>query len=221
MKAYQCPFCGLSLAVSADTCANYFLTFNDVTKFKNNASAWKRDNLTCLQTVFVKCPSCKKTSIHAFGYSKDLDGLTVSIYPRTNYVRHPAYVPKVIISDYQEACSLIEVSERSAALLARRCLRAIIRDYWGISHPTLYEEIMALENRINEEVWQAVQVILHTGGIGQRLQEDVDLLQDVDPSEAHRLIKLVELWLKEWYIARHNREELLSEITSLAPGDIP
>ena len=38
------------------------------------------------------------------------------------------------------------------------------------------------------------------------------LIVDIDPGEAQKLIKLLELLLKDWYIARHEREELYREI---------
>jgi predicted RNA-binding Zn-ribbon protein involved in translation (DUF1610 family) len=215
MTAYQCPFCGLSLAVSQDTYANYFLNFYDVTKFKNNAATWKRDNITSIKVVFVKCPNCKKVSIYAFGHSKDLDGLSVNINPRVNYTKYPGYIPEQITNDYQEACSVAEFSEKAAAALARRCLRGIIRDYWEISKGTLYEEVRALRDLIDAELWQAIDSISQLGNIGEHMKQDVNLLVDVDQLEAHRLIKLVELLLKEWYIARYNRESLFEEIVNI------
>ncbi|MDR2005703.1 MAG: DUF4145 domain-containing protein [Acidaminococcales bacterium] len=215
MTAYQCPFCGLSLAMSQDTYANYFLNFHDVTKFKNNAAIWKRDNLTSIKVAFIKCPNCKKVSIYAFGHSKDLDGLSVNIHPRVNYTKYPGYIPEQITADYQEACSVLEFSERAAAALARRCLRGIIRDYWEISKSTLYEEIRALREFVDAELWQAIDSISQLGGIGERMKQADGLLLDVDPQEAHRLLKLVELLLKEWYIARHNREAIFEEIVNI------
>ena len=38
------------------------------------------------------------------------------------------------------------------------------------------------------------------------------LIVDIDPGEAQKLVKLLELLLKDWYIARHEREELYREI---------
>ena len=215
MTAYQCPFCNLALALSQDTYTGYFLNFYDVTKFKNNAAVWKRDNITTIKVAFIKCPNCKKISIYAFGHSNDLKGLKVNIHPTTNHNKYPSYIPGKITQEYQEACSIVEFSERSAALLARRCLREMIRDYWEISKDTLYEEVLALKEFLDIELWQAIESIVRLGGIGQHMQEDINTLTNVDPLEAHRLIKLIELLLKEWYIARYNRESLFEQIVNI------
>ena len=38
------------------------------------------------------------------------------------------------------------------------------------------------------------------------------LIVDIDPGEAQKLVKVLELLLKDWYIARHDRNELYQEI---------
>jgi len=215
MSAYQCPFCNTALAVSQDTYTGYFLNFHDVTKFKNNAAVWKRDNLTSIKVAFIKCPNCRKVSIFAFGHSNDLSGLKVNIHPRGNHNKYPSYIPNKITQEYQEACSVLEFSERSAALLARRCLRNMIQDYWEISKDTLYDEFISLKEFLDAELWQAIDSIAQLGGIGQHMKQDVNTLTDVDPLEAQRLIKLIELLLKEWYIARYNRESLFEQIVNV------
>ena len=44
------------------------------------------------------------------------------------------------------------------------------------------------------------------------MEKDVNLIVDIGPGEAQKLVKLLELLLKDWYIARHEREELYREI---------
>ena len=44
------------------------------------------------------------------------------------------------------------------------------------------------------------------------MEKDVNLIVDIDPGEAQKLVKLLELLLKDWYIARHECEELYREI---------
>lgn len=48
------------------------------------------------------------------------------------------------------------------------------------------------------------------------MEKDVELIIDVDPDEAKKLLKLIELLIQKWYIARHDEEQLLAEITSIA-----
>mgnify|MGYP000115348012 CR=1 FL=1 len=37
----------------------------------------------------------------------------------------------------------------------------------------------------------------------------------IDPGEAQKLIKLLELLFKDWYIAQHDREELYNDILAI------
>lgn len=57
----------------------------------------------------------------------------------------PDYIPLAIRQDYEEACNIKELSPKSSATLARRCLQIIIRDFWNIKNKrNLNEEIDAL-----------------------------------------------------------------------------
>ncbi|MPN57899.1 hypothetical protein SDC9_205595 [bioreactor metagenome] len=48
------------------------------------------------------------------------------------------------------------------------------------------------------------------------MERDVDIILAVDPGESEKLIWLLELLFKEWYIHRHEREERLKEILDIA-----
>lgn len=43
----------------------------------------------------------------------------------------------------------------------------------------------------------------------------MNLIVDIDPGEAQKLIKLLELFFKDWYIAQHDREELYNDILAI------
>jgi hypothetical protein len=45
----------------------------------------------------------------------------------------PDYIPEQIKDDYYEACSILNLSPKASATLARRCLQGMIRDFWGIT----------------------------------------------------------------------------------------
>ena len=42
------------------------------------------------------------------------------------------------------------------------------------------------------------------------MEKDVNIIVEIDNGEAEKLIKLIELLMEKWYIARHDEEELLS-----------
>ena len=53
------------------------------------------------------------------------------------------------------------------------------------------------------------------GNIGAHMEKDVNLIVDIDPGEAQKLIKLLELLFKDWYVAQHDREELYNDILAI------
>ncbi len=48
------------------------------------------------------------------------------------------------------------------------------------------------------------------------MEADINLIVDVDPDEATKLIELIEMLIKDWYVNRHQRELLLSSIVDSA-----
>ncbi len=38
---------------------------------------------------------------------------------------------------------------------------------------------------------------------------------DIEPNEAHKLLKFIELLMQKWYIERHDNEQLLQDILDL------
>ena len=47
------------------------------------------------------------------------------------------------------------------------------------------------------------------------MEKDINLIVDIDPDEAQKLIKLIELLLQQWYIERHNQQELFADIIGI------
>lgn len=67
--------------------------------------------------------------------------------PDTKSKVFPKYIPLALRTYYQEAYSILKLSPKAAATLARRCIQGIIRDFWGISKARLVDEINALEDK--------------------------------------------------------------------------
>ena len=47
------------------------------------------------------------------------------------------------------------------------------------------------------------------------MERDINLIVDIEPDEAQKLIKLIELLLQQWYIERHNQQELYADIIGI------
>ena len=117
--------------------------------------------------------------------------------------------------DYEEACAVLNLSPKASATLARRCLQGMIRDFWGITKDTLNAEISALKDRIQPDLWAAINGLRQLGNIGAHMEKDTNLIVDIDADEAEKLIKLIELLMKEWYINREERKQLFGDILEI------
>lgn len=111
--------------------------------------------------------------------------------------------------------TISQLSPKASATLARRCLQGMIRDFWGISDKTLYKEINALENKVSNEVWDALNAIREIGNIGAHMHQDINVIINVEADEAKILIELLELLFDEWYIAKHERNLKLLRLQAI------
>jgi hypothetical protein len=128
----------------------------------------------------------------------------------------PDFVPVPIRSDYEEACAIVELSPKAAATLARRALQGMIRDFHGVSRGTLFAEIEAIKDLVDPLTWKAIDSVRSVGNIGAHMEKDINVIVDVEPNEALQLISLVELLVKDWYVARSVRQEQLAALVELA-----
>jgi hypothetical protein len=177
--------------------------------------------------MYTVCPNpeCKLTTISlAFGnaimhtdYPTWYGGNPKRLRLRPATYAHPIpeYVPEAIRDDYAEACAILDLSPKAAATLARRALQGMIRGFHGISKPTLAKEIDALRDKVDPLTWQAIDAVRSVGNIGAHMEKDINTIVDVEPDEAMKLVRLIELLIKEWYVARHNREQDLAAIIAL------
>ncbi len=129
----------------------------------------------------------------------------------------PEYVPAAIRKEYEEASAVRVVSPNAAATLARRCLQAMIRDFWGITKGMLSAEIDALREKVEPETWNAIESVRQNGAIGAHLEKGANLILEADPREPDVLLQLIEYLVEDWYVARHKRQERLSVLRETNP----
>ena len=138
-----------------------------------------------------------------------------NLIPPSKAKTFPSYVPKPIIDDYNEACLIMDLSPKASATLSRRCLQGIIRDFFGIQKSRLIDEINELKGKVQPEVWEAIESVRTIGNIGAHMEKDINVIVDIDHNEAELLIGLIELLMREWYIAREERKKRLEDIKKL------
>lgn len=201
MASRHCPYCGIEYLVSNQ------LEKDDTLKFSANRSeiifyAW---NL---------CPKCNKVSFTLMGSL--FDSPVYFSYPPVSAMPLPDYIPAAIRQDYLEAVKIVGLSPKASATLARRCLQGMIHDFWDIKEKNLNAEITALKPHIPRRQWDAIDAVRKLGNIGAHMEKDVELIVDVDPGEAEKLLKVIELLFKNWYIAEHENQQLYAEIAQIA-----
>ena len=207
--SWTCPYCN-----RITTITNSNISFS----VHNFESGNESDNYS-LQTHVITCPNdeCRDYTIEAKLWRMDTRQCILSwnMKPQSHAKQFPNYVPKPIIANYQEAGLIQNLSPKASATLARRCLQGMIRDFWGIKERTLFAEINAIQGKVDPRTWNAIDAVRSVGNIGAHMEKDINLIIDVEPNEAEALIKLIEILIKDWYIARQERENALASVIGI------
>lgn len=211
MSGFQCPFCSAVMAVTSDTRRIYRPSFC------SSNESFNSDNPSdsCLNMTFYQCPNCKEYTIFATGVGRTVKDVKIAIRPKSLARKYPDYIPLAIRSDYEEASAILHLSPKASATLSRRCLQGMIRDFFQISKSNLFEEINAIKDKIPADQWAVLDGVRRIGNIGAHMEKDINLIVDIEPDEAQKLIKLIELLLQQWYIERHNQQELFADIIGI------
>jgi hypothetical protein len=180
------------------------------------------------QGLYLVCPNaeCQRFSLNVSLFENNADRLGTwrpgrplhswQLLPVSNAKVFPDFVPEAVRQDYEESCLIKNLSPKASATLSRRALQGMIRNFWGAKPRRLVDEIEEIKGKVDPDVWDAIQAVRKIGNIGAHMEKDVNLIIDVEPEEAERLIWLIEFLVKEWYIARETRKAGLAEITALA-----
>ena len=206
---YICPFCGHAQAfysASRTEDTGFYANMSPIPEeFKE--SSFIIYTLRCSNTV---CRHIAVTAINRTSFKQ------IDLVPQVTMRHYPDYIPVQIRGDYEEANLILERSPKAAATLLRRCLQGMIHDFWGIKGKNLNTEISQLKDKVTPSQWNAIDGLRKIGNIGAHMEKDVDLIIDIEPDEAKKLMKLIEMLLEKWYITRHDEETLLNEIVGIA-----
>jgi hypothetical protein len=214
---WVCPFCNHATTITE---SNFYQTAASLTI--GNKIGLKRS-----LTTYIVCPNpeCKMftmtVDLHD-GYYVGNNFLTGNLeqhwdlIPSSKAKVFPDYIPKQILDDYKEACLIKNLSPKASATLSRRCLQGIIRDFWGMTKSRLVDEIEAIKDKVDPLTWGAIDAVRKIGNIGAHMEKDINLIIDVEPTEAALLIELIETLFKDWYVTRNERKERLKSIISVS-----
>lgn len=215
---WSCPYCNRDVTITDSN-------FSKNTHFFDNEN---KDGDSALITTVITCPNDKcrectiKGSLHSALWKYDYHTikpevrLQWSMKPSSLAKQFPQYIPTAIVSDYEEACLIRDLSSKASATLSRRCLQGIIRDFWGVKKGRLVVEINSIKDKIDPITWQAIDSVRSIGNIGAHMEKDINLIIEVEPQEAQLLIGLIEVLIKDWYITKHERQKNLESIIGVA-----
>ena len=224
---WTCPFCKHPSTIGDD----------DVDSVSGENYTGSVDGFKSVRGRFVVCPNpdCKKLTftlgLFEAKYNQNRNRVTTDkvvnywhLIPSSEAkVYSTDIVPKAVVNDYEEACKIKSDSPKASATLARRALQGMIRDFWEVKKPashkglwTLKNEIEAINDLVDPDVWEAIDAVRNIGNIGAHMELDVNVIIDVESEEATKLIGLIELLIEEWYINRHERRLRLTEIKKIA-----
>jgi len=218
--SWVCPHCNhASVIRNEDKIATHF-DFDTSDGFKRyGLQGTKCPNPACGKATIVFVIKRVINSLGQIGVISNQAPTVVGLIPSNlvpNIKDYPDYIPSGIRQDYQEACSIVELSPKSSATLARRALQGMIRDFWKIKEENLSKAIKALEDKVDSNIWAAIDGVRKVGNIGAHMEKDIDTIVEVSPGEATLLIEMIEMLLEEWYIARHDREQRADKMKKLA-----
>lgn len=213
MSAFICPYCECKFVTTLESLQENEFFFK---RLQGVPYSPGKDDKDKIRLSFYLCPNCKETTIKILGIGEDVKDTTLSFKPRSFAIIFPKYIPESIRKDYEEASLIVELSPKASATLSRRCLQGMIRDFWNVKNKrNLYEEINAIEDKVTPEVSRVLKGLKDLGNIGAHMEKDINLIIDIDHGEAEKLIKLIEYLIKEWYINRHESEQLFADIVGI------
>lgn len=212
MNNFKCPYCQSFMSLTPSTVQQRFPSFDSV---NDQCSPHNSYDHSTIALTFYKCPCCNSHSIFAYGLGDAVEGVSTWILPKSNALQFPDYIPKNIREDYEESCAIVNLSPKASATLSRRCLQGMIRDFWGIKESNLSKAIEKLEGKVPTTQWKVIDAVRRIGNIGAHMEKDINLIIDIDPGEAEKLIKLIEHLLDQWYINRHEEQQLYADIIDI------
>lgn len=210
-STYICPFCGCVQSYSG----SYSTTENGYYANLNTSSISEHYKESSYIFYSIQCRNASCSRISVLGINRTTRK-QVDIVPQVTVRKYPDYIPEQIRNDYAEAVMIIDASPKAAATLFRRCLQGMIRDFWGIKAGRLYDEISELQGKVSAVQWKAIDALRKIGNIGAHMEKDVNVIVDIEPDEARKLMKLIELLFEKWYIARYDEEQLFGDIVDIS-----
>ncbi len=176
----------------------------------------------CNQT----CPACKKIVIQLkkIGRMTSAGNRAITYflcYPKS-ISRTPIqekYIEDPFLSDYKEACLVLEDSPKASAALSRRCLQHILREKAKVKKGNLSDEIDQILQKLPTHIAEQVDAIRQVGNFSAHTAKSTNSgeILDVEPGEAEWSLEILEMLFDHYFIApakiQEKRDKLNSKLT--------
>lgn len=91
----------------------------------------------------------------------------------------------------------------------------MIRDFFKVPNSTLFKEIDDISDKVSPTIRNVLDSVRKIGNIGAHMEKDVNLILEISDGESEKLLKLIELLIKNWYIEKHDAETLINDIEQI------
>ncbi|MFT9267022.1 DUF4145 domain-containing protein [Oenococcus sp.] len=230
-KVFKCPYCRADIALDEGSSLSQIqLRHRHIIRAIGIAgiddrkiitpTLSSRDGGPLVTLRFIHCPRCDKISVVSFVQGiEDTNSVPLPIVPKSLAYKLPNYVPECIRQDYEEAYSIVGFSPRASATLSRRAIQEMIRDKFpdkiSSERKNLAQEMDDIQSILSAREKDALVSLRHLGNIGAHPENDIDVIVDIDPSDAQTVLKLIEYFIKKWYVEPHEDDDLLNGITQI------
>lgn len=222
MSDWRCPTCGLIAEIGADRAQQAIFAL----------PASPTAGRLALRVIAVACPNqlCGQLHVTSTLHALRDDGAgnllpvepaarSWDMIPGPQSKELPPYAPEAAAREFSQAVQVLPVSPNAAATLARRCLQALVRDFFGVKGKLLSEELDMIKDRVDGETWEAIEAVRRSGNVELHFERGVSVMADADNEEPQLLIGLIEYLVENWYVARRRRQQRLATIKNLAPTE--
>lgn len=205
---WHCPYCNCFCVVSE---ANFIQTQTTLDKGQEGPA-----RIITLEFIICPNPDCRRFTFKVAMYlTKGKSEVSAencehqwTLLPLSGCEQYFEGVPAPILRDYQEATRILGLSPRSAALLARRCLQQIIQDFFKVVKPQLDKAFdIVCKTRLDPVISTGIAARLgkESGRVSDFIKQGLSLGIEVKAEEARDLLWLVEILLRETYVAKNEK----------------
>lgn len=193
-ESIRCPHCAVSTAVVFETLGAQCMRQRD-----GNEKAWYR-----VDYGYCQSSECRRLIVRLVRETEGEEATKRYVEPHGRARSDTRHVPAGILSDYKEACAVLELSPAASAALARRCLQGLIHEHFKIREARLHDAIKKVTelSTLPPHLAEGLERIREIGNLAAhpKHNERMGLIVDVGREEAEWTLEILESLFKHCYV---------------------